>query len=180
MAFERINILPIVAAHFDTLRDYGTDRRSYSDLLLFLVTPVAFGGLSLWYDARLRAAAVTGLLTASAIFVALLMNLLIMVLTFLRATRGNPGDKSLQLRKRYLREIVANLSFSILMALVLVGTALGALFSLKEDQDLIGRWPTCLLTIGAVALVLSLLMVLRRMYVLILSEFDRHKLDQIP
>jgi hypothetical protein len=57
-----------------------------------------------------------------------------MVLTYLRATQGDPTDQSLQLRKKLLREIAINLSFSILVALALVATALTALIGLGDNN----------------------------------------------
>jgi hypothetical protein len=56
---------------------------------------------------------VSAILTASAIFVGLLPNLLILVLTFLTNTKGDPSDQALQLRKQFMREIVAHVSFSL-------------------------------------------------------------------
>lgn len=176
--FEKINVWPIITDHIGTLYDYRTNERSYPDLLLFFILPLVPAGFVLWKGLELPAIAVAGLLTASSIFVTLLMNLLVMVLGFLRATRGNPADKLLQLRKRYLREVVANLSFSILVALAMVGTSIIALFTLRTANSLVAPVFTSLLTAGGVLLVLSLLMVLRRMYTLIQHEFDRHKLKQ--
>jgi hypothetical protein len=175
---RKIDITPILRDHIQTLRDSRTGKLSYSDLLLFFLLPIVLAGIAAWKNVQLRAIAVTGILTASALFVALLLNLLVMVLTYLRATQGDPADQSLQLRKTFLREIAVNLSFSILVALALVATALIALFELGDNnQDLkIGRLLTFFLITGAATLMLSLLMILRRMYVLILNEFDRHKL----
>jgi hypothetical protein len=174
---RKIDVTPILRDHIKTLRDHRTDKLSYPDLLLFFFLPIVLAGIAIWKNVQLRLIAVTGVLTASAIFVALLLNLLVMVLTYLRLTEGEPSDQSVHLRKALLREIAVNLSFSILMALVLVGTALAALFGLENDQDLkIGPVPTFVLITGASSLVLSLLMILRRIYILILDEFDRHRL----
>jgi hypothetical protein len=176
---RKIDVRLILRDHIQTLRDYQTDKLLYSDFLLFFFLPLVLGGAAFWYNVRLRAIAATGLLTASALFVALLLNLLVMVLAFLRTTQGEPTDESLHLRKKLLREITANLSFSILVALALVATALAGLFGLGDDPDLkIGRATTFLLITGASTLVLNLLMILRRMYVLIVKEFDIHKLPK--
>jgi hypothetical protein len=94
---------------------------------------------------------------------------------YLRSMQGSPTDESLQLRKRFLREIAANLSFSILVALSMVGVSITALFRLKQNEDPIGAALTFCLMAGAATLVLSILMILRRMYALILDEFDRHR-----
>jgi hypothetical protein len=107
--------------------------------------------------------------------VGLLPNLILMVLTFLQSSREDPTDSSLQVRKRFLREIAANLSFSILIGLALVSLAIIALFGLTSDQDRVGGILAFLLVAGSVAFVLTLLMVLRRIYALVGNEFDRHK-----
>ncbi len=177
---RKIDVIPILRDHIQTLRDYTTGKLSYSDILLFFFLPLVLAGFGAWEKVQLRAVAVTGVLTASSLFVALLLNLLVMVLTYLRTTQGDPSDQSPRLRKTFLREIATNLSFSILVALAIVATALGALFGLGDSNtDLkIGVVPTFLLVAGASTLVLSLLMILRRMYTLILNEFERHKLSK--
>jgi len=175
---RKIDVTPIIVDHIRTLRDHGSDRPAYFDFFVFFLLPLVIGGFAFRENVHLRAIAVTGVLTASALFVALLLNLLMMVLTYLRGTQGDAAEPALRLRKALLREVAVNLSFSILVALALVATALAALFGLGDNNpDLkIGRVPTCLLTIGASALVLGLLMILRRMYFLILNEFDLHRL----
>jgi hypothetical protein len=105
------------------------------------------------------------------------LNLIMTVLTFLRTTRGNPADSSLQIRKQLLRQLAANLAFSILISVAVVAVAITALFRLAKAQDQIGSAPSFLLVIGGVAFILNLLMVLRRIYALILNEFDRHKMS---
>lgn len=177
---RKIDITPIVAEHIRTLRDYRTGKVSYSDLALFFGLPAAMGTAAAWKGLQLRAIAVTGVLTASALFVALLMNLLVVVLTYLRATKGDPTDQLLQLRKTLLSEVAVNLSFSILMAISLVGTALAGLFGLADNNpDLkVGRLPSSILIAGACALLLVLLMILRRIFLLIRNEFEAHNLGQ--
>lgn len=112
---RKIDVTHILRDHIQTLRNAKTDKVSYSDLLLFFFVPILIAGIATWKHVQLRAIAATGLLTASALFVALLLNLLVMVLAFLRTTQGDPTDQSLHLRKTLLREITANLSFSILV-----------------------------------------------------------------
>jgi hypothetical protein len=177
---RKINVTPIVSDHVKTLKDHRTGKLLYSDLVLFFFLPIVLGVIATWNNVQLRAIAVTGLLTASALFVGLLLNLLVMVLAYLRTTHGDPAEQHLQLRKALLREVTVNLSFSILVALTLVATALAALFGLGDNnQDLkIGCVATFLLVTGASTLVLSLLMILRRMYFLIINEFDLHTLRE--
>ncbi|MCW5979618.1 MAG: hypothetical protein KIT09_16185 [Bryobacteraceae bacterium] len=177
---RKIDITPIVAEHIRTLRDYRTGKVSYFDLALFLGLPLVVGAAAAWSGLHLRAIAVTGVLTASALFVALLLNLLVMVLTYLRATKGDPADQLLQLRKTLLSEVAVNLSFCILTAIGLVATALAGLFGLGDNNpDLkVGRLSSSILITGAFALLLGLLMILRRIFFLIRNEFEAHKLGQ--
>jgi hypothetical protein len=176
--FDKVNVASIISDHIDTLRDFTTHRRAISDLVLFFATPTAAAIFSAWKGVRLRIEAVNGLLTAFSIFVAILPSLLIMVLTFLQSTQGDPADRSLQLRKRFLREITANLSFSILLALTLVGISIVSLVELQRATDPIGPIGTLLLVAGSTNFVLTLLMVLRRMYALVTNEFDRHRFNR--
>ena len=84
---EKIDVRQIIADHAGTLRDYGTGKRSVSDWILFFAFPIVVAGIARWKGLQLRAIAVTGLLTAFAIFTGLLLNLIMTVLTFLRTTR---------------------------------------------------------------------------------------------
>jgi hypothetical protein len=177
MFLEKIDVRSIIASHVNTLRDYGTGKRSVSDWILFFAVPVVVAGTATLKGAHLRAIAVTGLLTAFSIFTGLLLNLIMTVLTFLRTTRGNPEDSSLRIRKQLLRDLAANLAFSILISVMVVAIAITALFGLTQGQDQIGPTATFLLVTGAAGFVLNLLMALRRIYALILNEFDRHKLN---
>jgi hypothetical protein len=178
MLLDKIDVRPIIADHVDTFRDFGTHKRSAFDILLFFGLPVAIATVALWSGIRIQAIAVGGILTASSIFVALLPNLLLMVLTFLQNTRGESADRFLQIRKRFLREIAINISFSLILSLALASTAIGSLIVLPKEQEPIGPALTFLLITGSVAFLLTVLMLIRRMYALVLNEFDRHKLNQ--
>jgi len=179
MLLRKIDVSEIVKDHIKTLSDHASGKLLWWDLMLFFGVPIALGLVAPWKGIQLRAIAVTGVLTASSLFVALLLNLLVMVLTYLRATQGDPTDQDVQLRKRFLRQIATNLSFSIVVALALVSAAIVGLFGLGDDQELrIGRVPTFFLIVMASMLVLNLLMIVRRIYVLIQNEFDTHKIQK--
>lgn len=46
--FTKINVLPIAAAHFNTLRNDATGRRSTGDILLHLIVPVLTIAACIW------------------------------------------------------------------------------------------------------------------------------------
>jgi hypothetical protein len=125
---------------------------------------------------QFRAAGINGLLAAYSIFAGLLFNLVMLVITFLERTHGDPGNRMLQDRKRLLRELTANVCFTILVALGMVAVGIAALVRMPDDRAAAGRVETALLIAGSANFLLNLLMVLRRMYALIINEFDRHKI----
>jgi hypothetical protein len=174
MFLDKIDVSSIVTEHAATFRDYGTGKRSISDVCLFVGLPFVVAAVAVWTGIRIRVSAVTAILTASAIFVGLLPNLLILVLTFLMNAKGEPSD--FQIRKRFMREITAHVSFSFVLSLALASVAIGALMLLQKDENPVGVTATFLLVLGSVALLLTMLMLIRRMHALVVSEFDRHKL----
>jgi hypothetical protein len=175
MFLEKISVRDIVADHADTLRDYGTGRISVADALLFFGIPIAIGVAAIWAGIRIRVSAVSAILTASAIFIGLLPNLLILVLTFLMNLKGDPSDQALRTRKQLMREITAHVSFSFVLSLAVASAATTALLLLPDDNHPVGPALTFILVAGSVALLLALLMLIRRMHVLVVTEFDRHK-----
>jgi hypothetical protein len=177
MFLDKIDPSPIIADHVATLRDNRGGKRSFFDLVLFAGLPLIVATIAVWtYGLRIRVGAVTAILTASAIFIGLLPNLLVLVLNFLEKTKGDPSDQLLQTRKRFMREIAANVSFSFVLSLGLASVAAGALMTLPSDNQSNGPVITFVLIAGSVCLLLTLLMFIRRMHVLIVSEFDLHRI----
>jgi len=43
---NKINVLPIISTHLDTLSNYGEQKRSWADLTLFYFPPIS-GGIAL-------------------------------------------------------------------------------------------------------------------------------------
>ena len=176
MLLEKVDVRDLIRDHVATLWNYRTNRRSRSDLLLFFGIPLLIASLLCWKGVSIHESVVNALLTAFSIFVGLLLNLLLMVLTFLQSTVGSAGDPFLQIRKQLIREVAANLSFSVLTAVGLVAVSIVGMIRLRTDLDPIGPVETFLLITGSINFVLSLLMILRRIYALLMNEFDRHKI----
>lgn len=172
---DKIDIRPIWSDHLATLQDNRSKRTSWTDRLLFFGIPVVGASIACWFKIGLTVNAVNGLLTAFAIFAGLLFNLLVMVMTFLQNTHGSPTDRMLITRKELLRQVSANLSFAVLSSIVIVAVAIFALAS--TEGAWIPRAATFLLLCGSLNFSLTLLMVLRRMYFLLLNDLERHKIN---
>ena len=177
MFLDKISVRPIVSEHIETLRDYGTDKLSITDIVVFFGLPAALAVGAVWIGIRVRVSAVSAILTASAIFIGLLPSLLVLVLSFLTGTQGEADDQSLQTRKRFMREIAVNVSFAFVLSLVVAIIATTVLVLLPNDSTPSGITGTFLLVYGSTALALTLLMLIRRMHILVTTEFDRHKFN---
>src|ERR1019366_6414775 len=135
---EKIDVRPIIADQAATLRDNGTGKISATDITLFFILPVALAAFSILTGVRIRASAVSAILTASAIFIGLLPSLLVLVLTFLMSTKGDQNDPSLQQRKRFMREISTHVNFCFVLSLLLASVATIALILLDKDDLPVG------------------------------------------
>lgn len=174
---SKIDVREIVLGHFDTLRDFGTGRPRVSDYLLFVGVPIAIGALVVLTHFGVTVNAVNGILMAFSIFAGLLFNLLVMVLTFLQSSHGSAGDRLLATRKELLRQISSNLSFAILCAVLVVIAAIIVLS--LTDSARIGAVGSGIILAGSVNVALTLLMILKRMYALLMNEFERSKLNRV-
>ena len=156
------------------------DAPSKADVLLFIIFPFFLGGLAAWLGFDLKTDVLNGLLTAFSIFAGLLLNLLVLVFSFTQANaqqQSGPTEAYVSIRRRVLRQIHANISFSIVVSLAVVVTTIVALWTLKHSE---GAQPgstgwvlTFLITLLTCNFVLTLMMVLKRMYILISDEFER-------
>ena len=79
---NKINLLRIIVGHFDTLRDYSSDKRSWGDVVFFFGLPLLVAFLGLFWGWGLYVDALNALIAAFAIFAGLLLNLLILIYTF--------------------------------------------------------------------------------------------------
>lgn len=168
--FDKANVFPIIRAHIETLSSFRTGRPRLADLSLFFGLPVASGVALVYLRFGYRVDAVNGFLNAFAILTGLLLNLLILVFT-ISLTLSDRADA--QVRRRVLREVFVNVCFCIIVAIAATATALVSLSYMRSAPFAeTGRASTFLLSFLTINFVLSLLMILKRMYKLIASEFD--------
>lgn len=176
--FDKVNVKAIISDHLSSFYDFRSSRRSWSDIILFWGTPICVAGICAWKGLLLSTSSVNSILTAFSIFAGLLFNLLIMVLTFLQTSLNSkvPVELSdLMTRKQILREVTANLSFSILLSIAIVAVSVVAQSMAGQNQYYIDRYASGILVIGTINFSLTLVMLLKRMYKLMQFEFDIHK-----
>jgi uncharacterized membrane protein len=169
---DKADVTPIIRAHLETMSSYRTGKASLPDYLFFFGLPVALGVGLVISKFGFRLDAVNGFLNAFAILTGLMLNLLVLVFTISTTTGERPDT---QLRKRILKQVFANVCFCILIAIGVAATALIALSYMRSVQ-FARTGPTATFFLASLTsnFILSLLMVIKRMYKLISTEFDAY------
>lgn len=166
---NKSDVRPILKAHLDTLSDFRTETTSRWDIIFFFGIPAIVGLALDLFHIGFRVDAVNGFLNAFAILAGLMLNLLVLVFT-ISATMTEKLD--FKMRRRVLQEVFTNVCFCILVAIAVTGTALVALCYMRSDPFAqTGYGATFLLSALTLNFVFSLLMIIKRMYLLITTEF---------
>ena len=170
---EKINVIRIVSNHLETLRLYRSQNLSKKDLALFYLVPMVVSATAIYAGYSLNDEVAGILLAAFAVLTGFLLNLLVFLYDMIQKS---PSEKSEDpeinrindLRKIILKETYFNISYCILVGLILTVFLVVGLISL--------RWVNCAASFIVFSLVgnflLTLLMVLKRFNVLIQEKLD--------
>ncbi len=165
---SKIDISPIIRGHLQTLSSARTGSGSLSDGLVFFGLPAVLGAVLVGFRFGFRGEAVNGFLNAFSILTGLLLNLLVLVFSLSAAAQSDH-----QLRRRILKEVFTNICYCILIAISAAGVALVDLGYMRSNAGATtGILSTFLLSALTANFVLTLLMVMKRMYRLISTEFE--------
>src|SRR5260370_18297525 len=115
---SKVDVLPIVARHFDTLRDHATGKRSTADLFIFFGVPLIVSGAALYYRITLTSDALNAVLASFSIFAGLLLNLLLLV--YARAGEDVKADIFAANIKRFVRQLSVIIEFEVLVSVFVV------------------------------------------------------------
>ena len=172
----KIDVSRIVVAQFRTMRDDSIQRYSSFDLLLFYGLPLLLGGIAPHFGWKFSSDVLNALLTAFSIFAGLLLNLLILVYTFSSQTE-HPTVLA-KTRTTTIRELHDNIAYSILVSIVIVVVTMIAVAYLKMHETpgvtpFTNWWLTGILIFLTLNFVLTLLMILKRIYVMLNQTINR-------
>jgi hypothetical protein len=122
---------------------------------------------------RFNADVLGALLTAYSIFAGLLLNLLLLVYTF--STQAEHPSALAKVRSDLVKELHDNIAYSILVSIVLVVLCMGATAYVKmyDPAKFTAPWVTGSIIFLTLNFILTLLMILKRIYVLLNSEIER-------
>ncbi len=160
----KIDVSSIVKEHVDSLRDAATHKVSPLDMTVMFGLPLAVGVASYLLGFCIEDKHIGTLVGAFSIFAGFLFNVIVLIYGF------NPPDadtESAADQKTLLSQTFANISFSVLVSILIVVVLLLCLFAGGKWQ-LIGSSVFMAL---AANFSLSLLMVLKRIYVLLGLKF---------
>jgi hypothetical protein len=172
----KIDVTRIVIAQIRTMRDNSTHRYSVPDLLLFYGLPMLLAVIAAYYGWKFNADVLNALLTAFSIFAALLLNLLIFVYTFSSQTE-HPAALAKN-RGTVIKELHDHIAYSILVSIVLVVVTMIAVAQLKMHEGppavaFTGRVVTGVVIFLTLNFVLTLLMILKRIYIMLNQTLDK-------
>lgn len=165
--FEKINISNIVRDHLATLKDYKTQKISLSDIILFLILPISVSVI-IMYNYRLCKDIVSILITSFSIFAALLFNLLLIIYDIINK-HYKKDDEKIKLKKPFLKEIYSNISFSILIAIVIIVLALSLFIINKFPYRYFIEF---IIYYSIILFILTLFMILKRIHILLSKEIE--------
>jgi hypothetical protein len=164
--FDKIDISQIIKDHIDTLRDFANGKTSWWDLLLFFGLPLLASSLILFGMGTLIDRASSNILiTSLSVFSGLLLNLLMLIYDLMNREEHEAGAaKKPSVLARLLREIFANLSYSILVSVFCVAILLIAYLDIRSGVFL--RIFSFVVYFLVIQFVLTMFMVLKRVHVL--------------
>jgi cytochrome c biogenesis factor len=172
----RINILAIIKDHFKTLKSLNStkNRISWQDSILFIVTPIVIA-VGLVYKDLTFEEQLGNLIAAISIFGGFLFNLLAIIYSQFDKIEIDANKEDNELKKRFVKEIHTNISFCIVLSILIVLTLLLSTIDIPLfNYD----WLLKKIIIGVNYFLMSLFlltltMVLNRVYILLKKESEK-------
>jgi cytochrome c biogenesis factor len=172
----RINILAIIKDHFKTLKSLNStkNRISWQDSILFIVTPIVIA-VGLVYKDLTFEEQLGNLIAAISIFGGFLFNLLAIIYSQFDKIEIDANKEDNELKKRFVKEIHTNISFCIVLSILIVLTLLLSTIDIPLfNYD----WLLKKIIIGVNYFLMSLFlltltMVLNRVYILLKKEREQ-------
>src|ERR1035437_10050511 len=166
--FDRINFIKIINAHLSTLRSLNdkSNKIYWVDLVLFFIFPFIVSVLLVYYDISIKEL-IGELIKSVAIFAAFLFNMLAIIYNSMNQIEQDA--KQSKLKRVFIKEIHANLSFNILIGIFLITTLL--IYSeLKSNSPIVHLIYSSFAVINyflLILFILTLLMNLNRVFILL-------------
>lgn len=172
---KRINILSIIKDHFGTLRTLNSKSKwiYWKDLLLFIISPAILSSWLAYKGFSIRPF-IGNLIAAVAIFGGFLFNLLAIIYSQIDKIRADANNEENDLKKTFVKEIHINISYSIVLSLLIVIVLIAYAVELPSFPY---DWLVKKIVLGATyfllgKFLLTLIMVLNRVYILLKKDSE--------
>lgn len=171
---DKMSIKKIIIEHLNSLKSSNAPngKLSIAEIFCFIIFPFIFAVMFTWKKI-LNEQDINTIITIFSIFAGLLFNLLILILDMVRKTKEMAKDENdanrYNIRKVLLKETYANISFCIVLSLVLL--CLSFIFVVGVSNLLIKFSISVLVYYFIITFILTLFMVLKRIYSLLSHEF---------
>jgi hypothetical protein len=175
----KIDVTPIVRDHVNTLTNERTGGRNRADVLTLFGLPFLISSLLVAYKFRLHLDAVNAILYAFAILTGLLFNLLVLIFT--ASTQPSSSVLGEKARREFLRRIFASVCYAIVVSVILVIVAVTSVGYMRfRSETSSGEVFTCLLSFLSANCALTLLMLVKSMYLFMRKELSRPERKSDP
>ena len=173
----KINILPILEDHFDTLKNAKSGKHSLWDFMLFYGLPAAIAAAPWFFCIRFDEPFYNLSITFFGIFIALLLNVQVAIFGIFQRKWDKPEDENLaeiqaeklDQRRKLLGELNANLSYMTLFSCVALVAFLG--FFVFDTPATVAA---CVTTALYMHFILTLMMSVKRAHTLFQMEYEGH------
>ncbi|MEU5078167.1 MULTISPECIES: hypothetical protein [Streptomyces] len=152
-----IDLVPIIKDHFQTLRSHATNQVMWGEISFFLGAPVLLGAFGAFLDWKVKG--VGNILAAFAILAGLLFNLLVLLFDVAAKAAQAGGLGPQNVRLKLAKQLQANVTYALLMALGAAGI-LGVASGMGMEK--INRWLSSILVALLTHFILTLFMIMRR------------------
>ncbi|RWD80467.1 MAG: hypothetical protein E5V25_04285 [Mesorhizobium sp.] len=160
----KIDVTSILKEHVDSLRDAGTKNISRLDVAVMFGIPLALGVLALVVGFHVKDDHIGTLVSAFSIFAGFLFNVIVLIYGF---DPPSKTDVTADDQMILLSQTFANISYAVIVSIAVVLVLLFMLFIGSGVQVLVSS----IFVVLATNFGLSLLMVLKRIYVLLGLKF---------
>lgn len=162
---DKINVIGIIIDHFRSFRHQFSGKPNRRDFVLFIILPLILGLTTIPCRFKISENAINILLTSLSVFSALLFNLLLLTYDITKKESPQTHPRKFE----FLKEIYSNISFAIVIGLLLITFLLLLLFS---PTIFLSMMLTAIIVFLLGLFVLTKLMILKRIYSLLGKEFD--------
>jgi len=166
---SKLNVKDIIAGHFGTLIDAGKKSVSYTDIFSFYILPAIVSATGIFFCFNISKEMASLLVNFGAIFTALLLSVLVLVYDQENKIDQSIDESLKKVKKSLLSHLYYNICYCIIISIFLVVICL--LHAVVEAFSPFTNiyFITPLIIITAVNLILTILMIVKRMHVLLVT-----------